>query len=230
MSAAWVAIAGRKGGVGKSTAVLCLAAHYRRAGLRVLVVDLDPQASVSAHFDLQSDGAQLVRVLQGEAVPDAREAGGILALSGGPQLGTVAAGGGATVDLRQALAGVPADLVLVDCPPGQPVLDRIAMRAADVVLVATESHRLAIAGAARLLQEAQAMCGRCALLLGRVDGRRTLDRAAPSLLASAFGVPVLQLRQDGALSAALHTGQEPPATGKAAADAAEVAAWIGGTA
>jgi chromosome partitioning protein len=230
MSAAvWVTVAGRKGGVGKSTAVLCLAAYYRRAGKRVLVVDLDPQASVSAHFDLVSDGAHLARILQGEADPQPSEAMGILALPGGPQVGAVAAAGGErVVDLRAALSQVPADVVLVDCPPGQPGLDRIGMRAADVVLVATESHRLAIAGAARLLQEAQAVCGRCALLVGRLDGRRTLDRAAPSLLASAFGVPVLSLRQDGQLSAALHMGQDPPASGKAAADAAEVAAWIGG--
>jgi hypothetical protein len=64
---------------------------------------------------------------------------------------------------------------------------------------------------------------RCALVLGRMDERRGLDRAAPDLLAGAFAVPVLTVRQDSALAAALNAGGLPPATGRAAADLEAVA-------
>ena len=77
--------------------------------------------------------------------------------------------------------GLLVDVVLMDCPPGHAELDRLALQAADVVLAATEAHRLGIAGAARVLDEARALKPRprCALVLGRVDERRGLDRAAP---------------------------------------------------
>ena len=93
---------------------------------------------------------------------------------------------------------------------------------------ATEPHRLGIAGAARVLDEARAIKPRprCALVLGRMDERRGLDRAAPDLLAGAFAVPVLTVRQDSTLAAALNAGGLPPATGRAAADLEAVAAWI----
>jgi cellulose biosynthesis protein BcsQ len=118
--------------------------------------------------------------------------------------------------------------VLVDCPPGHADLDRLALQAADVVLACTEAHRLGIAGAARVLDEARAKKPRprCALVLSRVDERRGLDRAAPDLLAGAFAVPVLTVRQDSALALALNAGGLPPATGRAAEDLEAVAGWI----
>jgi hypothetical protein len=104
----------------------------------------------------------------------------------------------------------------------------LALRAADVVLAACEPHRLGIAGAARVLDEARSLRPkpRCALVLSRVDDRRGLDRAAPDLLAGAFAVPVLTVRQDSALAAALNAGGLTPASGRAAADMEAVAAWI----
>ena len=107
-------------------------------------------------------------------------------------------------------------------------LDRLALQAADVVLAATEAHRLGIAGAARVLDETKGLRPRprCALVLSRVDDRRGLDRAAPDLLAGAFAVPVLAVRQDSALALALNAGGLPPASGRAAADLEAVAAWI----
>ena len=64
-------------------------------------------------------------------------------------------------------------------------------------------------------------------MLGRVDVRRGLDLAAPELLAGAFNVPVMPIRQDAALSQALNAGKMPPAHGRAAEDIAKIAAWIG---
>lgn len=230
MKPRWLAIVGRKGGSGKTALALGLAAHYARAGRRVLLVDLDPQGSASLALGTDANGEALAALLTGtgagEMVPyvTISETLPLALVPGGPGLETVRAGR----PLRDALGDVQADLVLVDCPPGHPELDRLALQAADIVLAATEAHRLGIAGAARVLDEARALRPRpaCALVLGRVDAHRGLDRAAPDLLAGAFGVPVLTVRQDSALAGALNAGGLPPASGRAAADLEAVAAWM----
>jgi len=227
MNTRWVAVVGRKGGTGKTTLALGLAAHYARAGLRPLVVDLDPQGSATLALGAAPSGAQLVATLEGNAAPQPLDLGlGLDLLPGGPELESLAD----ARPLRETLGALPADLVLVDCPPGHAALDRLALAAADVVLAACEPHRLAIAGAARVLDEARARrpAPRCALVLGRMDERRGLDRAAPDLLSGAFGLPVLAIRQDSAQAAALNAGSLPPASGRAAEDLAAVARWIDG--
>jgi chromosome partitioning protein len=226
----WLAIVGRKGGSGKTALALGLAAHYARAGRRVLLVDLDPQGSASLTLGDGAEGGHLAEVLAGTAAPEMvtydtfSNCPPLALLSGGPALENV----NAARPLRDVLAGVDVDLVLLDCPPGHADLDRLALCAADAVLACTEAHRLGIAGAARVLAEARALrpCPACALVLGRVDAHRGLDRAAPDLLAGAFGVPVLAVRQDSALALALNAGSLPPASGRAAADLEAVAAWI----
>jgi chromosome partitioning protein len=226
----FIAAVGRKGGVGKTALTLGLAAYYARKGARVVLVDLDPQGSASLALGADATGGHLAAVLAGDA---ALEMVTCVTFSGCPPLGLLAGGPEletltAPRPLRKVLAGVPADVVLVDCPPGHAALDRLALQAADVVLAACEPHRLAIAGAARVLDEARAMKPRprCAVVLGRVDARRGLDTAAPELLAGAFTVPVLIVRQDSRLADALNAGRLPTATGRAAADLEAVAAWI----
>lgn len=226
----WLAIVGRKGGSGKTALALGLAAHYARQGARVLLVDLDPQGSASLALGADADGEHLAALLTGTAAPEMvpyvtiYETPPLALLPGGPALEAVTA----PRPLREVLGGPPADVVLVDCPPGHADLDRLALQAADVVLACTEAHRLGIAGAARVLDEARAVRPRprIALVLGRVDAHRGLDRAAPDLLAGAFAVPVLTVRQDSALALALNAGTLPPASGRAAADLEAVAAWI----
>ena len=221
----WVAVVGRKGGSGKTALALGLAAHYVRERRRVLLVDLDPQGSASLALDADASGEHLAEVLEDNAAPEMVTHVTFLdVLTGGPALENV----NATRTLRDALDGVEADVVVMDCPPGHADLDRLALHAADVVLAATESHRLGIAGAARVLDEARTVKPRprCALVLGRVDERRGLDRAAPNLLAGAFSVPVMSIHQDSRLADALNTGSLPPGSGRAAQDVAAVAAWV----
>jgi chromosome partitioning protein len=228
MKTRWLAIVGRKGGSGKTALALGLAAHYARAGRRVLLVDLDPQGSGTLALGADAGGEALAALLAGtgETVPyvTISEAPPVALVPGGPALEAVTA----PRPLRDVLGGVPADVVLVDCPPGHADLDRLALQAADVVLAACEAHRLGIAGAARVLDETKGLRPRprCALVLSRVDDRRGLDRAAPDLLAGAFALPVLTIHQDAALALALNAGGLPPASGRAAADLEAVAAWI----
>jgi chromosome partitioning protein len=232
MKPRWLAIVGRKGGSGKTALALSLAAHYARASRRVLLVDLDPQGSASLALGADATGEHLAAVLQGNAAPEMvpfvtfSDCPPLGLLPGGPELETVPA----PRPLRDALGALPVDVVLLDCPPGHAALDCLALQAADVVLAACEPHRLGIAGAARVLDEARSLRPkpRCALVLSRVDDRRALDKAAPDLLAGAFAVPVLTVRQDTRLAEALNAGRLPPGTGRAAEDVNAVALWAEG--
>ena len=221
----WISVVARKGGVGKTTCALGLAARYARQGLRVLVVDLDPQASATLAAGAGEAAEHLAEVLAGRTAPEPVPVWDLLAvLPGGPDLEHL----DAPRPLREVLAAVEADVVLVDTPPGHSTLSALALDAADIVLVAAEPHAMAVAGTARVLEEARARrpAPRCAIVLARMDERRGLDRGAPDLLAAAFGVPVLAVHQDAALAAALNAGKVPPAHGRATEDLEAVAAWI----
>lgn len=220
------ATVGRKGGTGKTTLALLLAAAYSRSGRRVLLVDLDPQGSASLALGVNPTGAALVDALDGAAPAPVRVADSLAVLPGGPELESLR-NPRPLVDLLADLPEAP-DVVLVDCPPGGALLDRLAMQAAAVVLACCEPHRLAIAGAARALDEAARMNPkpRRALVVGRVDERRGLDRTAPELLTGAFSVPVFTIRQDATLAAALNSGTLPPPGGRAALDLQPLKEWI----
>lgn len=222
----WITIAGRKGGVGKTSCSLALAAHYVRAGRSVLIVDLDPQGSAGLALGADITGEGLRSALIGEQPPQPHPVtDGLDILPGGPAL----IASPETLPLRSALSSQTHDVIVVDCPPGHAELDRLAITAAEVVLACCECHRMAVAGASRVINEANEIdpAPRCALVLGRVDVRRGLDLAAPELLAGALNVPVMAIRQDSALSQALNAGKMPPANGRAAEDIAKIAAWIG---
>ena len=226
MQTRWITIAGRKGGVGKSSCALALAAHYHRAGNSVLVVDLDPQGSAGLALGASITGDELRSGLSGEQpLTPHRVTKGLDILPGGPALGLCEN----PLALRSVLGGLPHQVIVIDCPPGHAELDRLAIEAADILLACCECHRMAVAGASRVIDEAKAIspAPRCALVLGRFDVRRGLDVAAPELLAGALNVPVLMIRQDSVLSQALNAGKMPPAHGRAAEDIAKIAAWIG---
>lgn len=216
----WITVAGRKGGTGKTTLTLSLAAHYARKGAAVLLIDLDPQASLTVTLAPHATGEALADLLTAGGTPaPVSVAENLDLLAGGPGLEDIE-----PRLIRGAITGAGADVVLIDAPPGHPHLDRAAMIAADVLLVCAEPHRLAIAGAARLLAEERPKLA--ALVLGRMDDRRGLDRTAPDLLAGAFSLPVFSVHTCAALAIALNAGKLPPEHGRAAADVELIARWI----
>src|ERR671931_1743741 len=111
-----------KGGTGKTTTVRTLADVYRRIGLDVLCIDLDPQGNLSDYFDVAPDASPTVAdVLAGQArAVDAVHAGVLPANLGLAEAELILGGKmGRELTLRRALRDLKRhyDLVLVDCPP-----------------------------------------------------------------------------------------------------------------
>ncbi len=146
-----IAVLSLKGGTGKTTAVRTLADVFRRIGLDVLCVDLDPQGNLSDYFDVPADATPTVAdVLAGSAKPKAATHDGIIPAT--PILAEVERGlsgkMGRELVLRKALkeARKQHDLILIDCPPALGLLTINGLVAADWALVSSEAQYFALQG------------------------------------------------------------------------------------
>ena len=151
-----IAVLNQKGGVGKTTTAVNLAAALAIAGHRTQVLDLDPQAHATLHlglmpgrsgpslYEVLTEGLPLAKVRRSVA-PNLSICGSHIDLAGAELqlLGTV----GREVILRDQLAAdtEPFDYVLMDCPPSLSVLTLNALCAASEVLIPLQAHFLALA-------------------------------------------------------------------------------------
>ncbi len=146
-----IAVLSLKGGTGKTTTVRTLADVFRRVGLDVLCIDLDPQGNLSDYFDVPSDATPTVAdVLSGSAKAKAAEHDGIIPAS--PILAEVerSLSGkiGRELTLRKALkdARKAHDLILIDCPPALGLLTINGLVASDWALISSEAQYFALQG------------------------------------------------------------------------------------
>lgn len=158
-----LAVANQKGGVGKTTTVVNLAASLARLGRRVAVVDADPQGNATSGLGVRSERGRptLYEVLAGEASLEeaAAETGmeGLVVVPASIDLAglevELASAGDREVRLRRALADarLEGDLVLVDTPPSLGILTLNALVAADGLLVPIQAEYYALEGVARLM-------------------------------------------------------------------------------
>jgi len=183
-----VAFAGQKGGVGKSTAAVCLAVAALERGARVLLVDADPQGT-------------------------ARTWGEVAAERGRPSPTVVAMGAQMHKpgQLREVASGY--DVTFIDCPPRHGEVQRSALMVANIAVLpcgpsAADAWALAasldVVNEARTMREELLAC----VLLTRKQGRTALGKGARQVLESA-GLPVLEseLASRVAFQEALATGQ-----------------------
>ncbi|WP_169975760.1 ParA family protein [Tautonia rosea] len=161
-----IAVLNQKGGVGKTTTTVNLAAALAHEGHRTLVLDLDPQAHATLHLGLMPgrSGPSLYDVLtQGLPLKDVRRqvadnlfiCGSHIDLAAAEVelIGTV----GREVILRDLLAAdeaddAPYDFVLMDCPPSLGILTLNALCAAQEVFIPLQAHFLALHGLSKLLE------------------------------------------------------------------------------
>ncbi|UQN14812.1 ParA family protein [Gulosibacter sp. ACHW.36C] len=164
-------VSNQKGGVGKTTTTVNIAAALAQAGLKVLVIDIDPQgnASTALNVDRQGDVAGTYEVLI-DAVPLAdvvQTSPDIAGLECCPATLNLAGAEIELVDveqretrLREALttylgereaASDPLDYVFIDCPPSLGLLTMNAFAAAKEVLIPIQGEYYALEGLSQLL-------------------------------------------------------------------------------
>jgi chromosome partitioning protein len=155
------AIANQKGGVGKTTTAVNVAACIAEAGYETLLVDVDPQGNATVGLGADRDGPGLYDVLGGRIA--AAEAVRHTAIEHLSLLVSTPDLAGATMELprvagseqrlREALAGVRERyaFTLLDCPPSLGPLTVNALVAADRVIVPVQTEYFALEGLAGLL-------------------------------------------------------------------------------
>jgi chromosome partitioning protein len=183
-----IAVAMQKGGSGKTTTAVNLAAALAEKGQRVLVVDVDPQANATSWFGARDVGKGIFACLcENGSVADVlvrtATAGVDLVPASAWLVGAeraLAAEVGAETLLRRRLKPVVDgyDVALVDTPPTLGVLTVGALVAADQVLVPVEAHVMALNGLAQLLRTVETVrdrlnegLGLLGMIACRVDAR-----------------------------------------------------------
>ena len=159
-----IAFSNQKGGVGKTTTCVNLAAYTARAGKRVLVVDMDPQGNASSAlgFFERKDKKSVYEVLVGDI-----EAAGAVKKTETEGLDIITSSGdlaGAELELAQVMIGRERvldekleevnegyDFVFIDCPPSLGLLTVNSLAAADGVVVPIQCEYFALEGLSQMM-------------------------------------------------------------------------------
>lgn len=207
-----LAVANQKGGVGKTTTTINLAACLAALQLRTLVVDLDPQGNASSGLGVQRDQikASVYDVLAGdiEAVdailPTAQDGLDLLPATtelAAAELELVTVTERREFFVRDLLADLQSkyDYILIDCPPSLGLLTLNALVAADAVLIPVQAEYYALEGLARLQdtlelvrQHLNPQLALDGLVLTMHDNRNNLARQVEDDVRAHFGSRVYE--------------------------------------
>ena len=207
------AIANQKGGVGKTTTAVNLAAYLSALGKRVLLIDMDPQANASSSLGVNKDKVEVSSydVLLGNATAaKATLKNGKLNLAIIPSSPNLAAAEVELVGelareyrLRQSLVTETDkyDYILMDCPPSLGLLTVNSLTAADGVIIPVQCEYLALEGLSQLTRIVQLVRQRLnpqleirGLVLTMYDARTALAQQVVAEVQKFFGSRVFSAR------------------------------------
>ena len=208
-----ITIANQKGGVGKTTTAVSLAAALADVGARVLLLDLDPQGNASSGVGLRVQPGQptIYDVLVGDLdIVDAIEPTSVRNLFVIPATIDLA---GAEIELvsafsreqklRKALETVRGefDVILIDCPPSLGLLTVNALSAADGIIVPIQCEYYALEGLGALQRNAELIKANLnptlditGFVMTMLDGRTRLSQQVVDEVVSHFGARVFTTR------------------------------------
>ncbi|MEM7164092.1 MAG: ParA family protein [Planctomycetota bacterium] len=155
-----IAVANQKGGVGKTTTAVNLAAFLQRAGRTVLLMDLDPQANATSGVGSQVPSISPIQTAleKPRQLPSLLEptyARNLYLLPGSAMLGQQINEGHyqGIRDLRAQFteANPPLDYVIIDCPPAMSTLSLLALQLADSVVIPVQSEYYAMEGLSQIV-------------------------------------------------------------------------------
>ena len=204
MPARVYAVANQKGGVGKTTTAVNLAACLAEAGERCLLVDLDPQANATSGLGRRANGVSTHDLLDGVPLSQLAKPTAFANLDLVPakpelaaaavQLSAIDGGERYLADALVSPATDPYTFVFLDCPPAFGALTVNALAAADRVIVPVQAEYYALEGLSQLLGSINLVKVRlnprlaiAGILLTMVDGRTRLSAEVERELRRHFG-------------------------------------------
>ncbi|MDB5170810.1 MAG: hypothetical protein JWO35_504 [Candidatus Saccharibacteria bacterium] len=199
-----IAVVNQKGGVGKTTTTINVAAQLASAKKSVLLVDLDPQGNATSGLGLPKEQVTKTTyevLCEGLPLSDAVQETHVAQLFVLPANANLA---GAEVDLvsqqqrefalQKALQSAAYDYILIDCPPSLGLLTINALTAATSVMIPVQAEYYALEGLSQLLNTVQAVRGSTnpnlellGIALTMFDKRNSLSEQVQSEVENYFG-------------------------------------------